>query len=214
MKLGGAGLGAILLLAAAWPCVAQSQENGTAASSSNAASGASTNKPTMQGQAENAPVIDSTAKKTDTTPGSPVATPNTSSDPKKPKKVWTNDDMRSMHGAVSVVGDAKRPNRQDYEDDVEEEDNGQQAQIQSYREQIEQIRGQIQAIDDRMAQLKNFKAENGAPSGGINLKQEYNMVPVEEQVKQLEEKRKKLEEQIGQVEDAARKSGIDPGELR
>jgi len=65
-----------------------------------------------------------------------------------------------------------------------------------------------------MTQMKNFKAEKGTPSGGMKMNQEYNMVPLEEQVKQLEEKKKKLEEQIERIEDAARKNGIDPGELR
>jgi len=40
------------------------------------------------------------------------------------------------------------------------------------------------------------------------------MVPVEEQVKQLQEKKKKLEAKIEDVEVEARKNGVDPGELR
>jgi uncharacterized protein (UPF0335 family) len=40
------------------------------------------------------------------------------------------------------------------------------------------------------------------------------MVPVEDQVKQLEAKKKKLEAQIEDVESEARKNGIDPGKLR
>jgi hypothetical protein len=214
MKLGGAQLGVILLLAA-WPCVAQSQDNGSAsATPSPATGGTSAVKSSAQGQTQSVQTNSGTAKKADTAAATQGAPANPSGDPKKPKKVWTNDDMSSMHSAVSVVGDAKRPTRQEYNDDADEGDDGRQAQVQSYRDQIEQIRGQIQAVDDRMTQLKNFKAENGAPSGGIKMNQEYNMVPVEEQVKELEEKKKKLEEQIEQIEDAARKSGIDPGELR
>jgi len=62
--------------------------------------------------------------------------------------------------------------------------------------------------------LKGFKGENTSPSAGINLNQGYNMVPVEEQVKQLEEKKKKLEAKIEDVEVQAGKNGVDPGELR
>ena len=34
------------------------------------------------------------------------------SDPKKPKKVWTNDEMGSLKGSVSVVGDKRASRRQ------------------------------------------------------------------------------------------------------
>ena len=69
-------------------------------------------------------------------------------------------------------------------------------------------------MDKRIAQLKNFKGENTSPSGGININQGYNMVPVEDQVKQLEEKKKQLEAKIEDTENEARKNGIDPGDLR
>jgi uncharacterized protein (UPF0335 family) len=62
--------------------------------------------------------------------------------------------------------------------------------------------------------LKDFKGENSSPTGGINMNQGYDMVPVEDQVKQLEAKKKKLETQIEDVENEARKNGIDPGKLR
>jgi uncharacterized protein (UPF0335 family) len=40
------------------------------------------------------------------------------------------------------------------------------------------------------------------------------MVPVEEQVKRFEERKKKLRAKIDDVEVEAKKNGIDPGELR
>jgi uncharacterized protein (UPF0335 family) len=40
------------------------------------------------------------------------------------------------------------------------------------------------------------------------------MVPVEEQVKQLEDKKKKLQSKIDDIEVEARKNGIDSGDLR
>jgi hypothetical protein len=42
----------------------------------------------------------------------------------------------------------------------------------------------------------------------------YYMTPVEDQVKQLEEKKKQIQAQIEAVEDQARKNGIAPGQLR
>ena len=89
-----------------------------------------------------------------------------------------------------------------------------QMQIEKYRDQIQDLQAQIDADDKRIAQLKNFKGENASPSGGINPNQGYNMVPVEDQVKQLEEKKKHLQAEIENVENEARKNGIDPGDLR
>jgi uncharacterized protein (UPF0335 family) len=40
------------------------------------------------------------------------------------------------------------------------------------------------------------------------------MVPLEDQVKQLEAKKKQLQGQIDDLENEARKNGIDPGKLR
>lgn len=86
--------------------------------------------------------------------------------------------------------------------------------MRQYREAIDQLRTQIGEAEARIAQLKNFKADNGSPGGGINPNHEYNMVPPEEQVKQLEARKKELEAKIEDLENQARKEGIDPGELR
>ena len=53
-----------------------------------------------------------------------------------------------------------------------------------------------------------------APAEGINPARGYNMVPLEEQVKKLEERNKQLQAKIQDLEYEAMKSGIEPGELR
>ncbi|HTQ97106.1 MAG TPA: hypothetical protein VMH89_09875 [Candidatus Acidoferrum sp.] len=135
---------------------------------------------------------------------------------KKPKKVWTDDDISSVKGGVSVVGDAKASSEKQSDNSTATPagDEVRQKQIQNYRDQIQQYQSQMDAIDKRISQLRNFKAENTAPSGGINPNQGYNMVPVEDQVKQLEEKKKQLQSKIDDTEAEAHKSGIDSGELR
>lgn len=142
----------------------------------------------------------------------------TSPDKKPPKKVWTNEDMGSVHGTISVVG-GEKPSPSTHTDRVSPQDSGRpndlhQQQIDKYRNQIQQIEAQIESIDKRIAQLRNFKAEDASPSGGINPNQGYNMVPLEDQVKQLEEKKKQLQAKIEDIENEARKNGIDPGDLR
>jgi vacuolar-type H+-ATPase subunit I/STV1 len=138
---------------------------------------------------------------------------------KKPKKVWTNDEMSSVHGTVSVVGDTRSsPVGQEKKAQQERagnaNDDTRSKEIENCRSQIHELRSQIDAIDQRAAQLKSFRAENTSPSGGINLNHGYNMAPIEEQLKQLEARKKQLESKIADIEIAAEKKGIEPGDLR
>ncbi|HKM81471.1 MAG TPA: hypothetical protein VJY15_10980 [Candidatus Acidoferrum sp.] len=181
-----------LLLALAGVCSAQTQDT--------------TNKDTSSPKP--ATPADKTAPKQDA-----QATP----EKKKPKKVWTNDEVATLPGTVSVVGQPQQRaenSRQTEEGSSSRAGDSQQSQIDSYRQQIADLRNQIDAADQRIAQLKDFKGENSSPTGGINPNQGYNMVPVEEQIKQLEAKKKKLQGQIDDLENEARKNGIDPGKLR
>ena len=134
----------------------------------------------------------------------------------KTKKVWTNDEVGSLQGAVSVVGtnrgtEGKAPSAQNGVGAAAEARHG---KILRYRAAIAELRKKIDAGDQRIAQLKNFKADDSSPSGGINPNRGYNMIPLDEQVKQLEEKKKQLLASIEELENQAKKEGIEPGELR
>ncbi len=139
-------------------------------------------------------------------------------DKKKPKKVWTNDEIKSVKNGVSVVGDTnKNSARHSYvrEDDEENENQDvHKQQVEQCRNQIRELRDRIDAVDRRLSQLKDFKADNTSASGGIKMHQGYNMVPLTDQVKQLEDTKKQLQAQIEDIENEARKNGIAPGELR
>jgi chromosome segregation ATPase len=159
---------------------------------------------------------------TDNTSSAPNTNPpaneqaDASAEKKKPKKVWTNDEIGSLHGPVSVVGDTKQSSgdRGNKTPTDRRQNPTLQRQIENYHNQIGRLQSQIEAIDKRVVQLKGFKGENTAPSAGIDPSRNYNMIPVEEQVKQLEEKKKQLQVKIADIENEARKEGIDPGELR
>jgi hypothetical protein len=134
----------------------------------------------------------------------------------KPKKIWTNDEVGSLKGDVSVVG-TNRP----AEGQSHSEQNGigapadaRRAKIVRYRAAIAELRKKIDAADQRITQYKNFKAEDSSPNGGINPNRGYSMVPLDEQVKQLEEKKKQWLAGIEELENQAKKEGIEPGELR
>jgi hypothetical protein len=144
-------------------------------------------------------------------------TPSTTGEKKpadrtKPKKVWTNEEVGSLQGTVSVVGTNRPAERQTGA--FEGASDPRRRKILRYRAAIAELRKKIEAADQRIAQYKNFKADDSSPSGGINPNKGYSMVPLDEQVKQLEEKKKQLLANIEDLENQAKKEGIEPGELR
>jgi chromosome segregation ATPase len=134
-------------------------------------------------------------------------------DKKKPKKVWTNDEIKSVKNGVSVVGDTNKNSVREDDEENENQDVHKQ-QVEECRNQIRELRDRIDAVDKRLSQLKDFKADNTSASGGIKMHQGYNMVPLTDQVKQLEDAKKQLQAQIEDIENEAGKNGIAPGELR
>jgi hypothetical protein len=137
----------------------------------------------------------------------------------KSKKVWTNDEISGVggDGAISVVGKAGAAGSNAPSNNFQEITTGSSARDQQaavYRDRLHKLNIQLEMINKKIAELRNFKAENSSPSGGINMHQRYDMTPVEEQVKELEEKRKHVQGQIEAVEDQARKNGFEPGQLR
>ncbi|HXJ11708.1 MAG TPA: hypothetical protein VNH19_05485 [Candidatus Limnocylindrales bacterium] len=150
------------------------------------------------------------------TPAANVQTTPPAGKTDKTKKVWTNDEVKTLHGTVSVVGTNRPGERQPQSAMYGTGAAGDQrrGKILQYRAAIGELRKKIDAADQRISQLKNFKAEDSSPSGGINPNRGYNMIPLDEQVKQLEAKKKQWLGNIDDVENQAKKEGIEPGDLR
>jgi hypothetical protein len=196
------------------PCPAYSQDTGTGEPVQSQTT--PTNPPAVPTTPQTSPEASKAQAATKTEDLVPAVQP---ADKKKPKKVWTNDELKSVKTGVSVVGDANKSTAARHshtQKDDEENDNPSphQQQVEEYRSQIRELRDRIEAVDKRIAQLKDFKGENTSASGGIDMHQKYNMVPPADQVKELEGAKKKLQAQIEEIENEARKSGIEPGELR
>ena len=137
----------------------------------------------------------------------------------KPKKVWTNDEISNVggNGAISVVGKTGGGDSNPPSDNFQKTAPGSVArdkQAATYRDRLHQLNNELEATDKKISQLRNFKADNTSASGGIDMNHGYSMTPVEDQVKQLEEKKKQIQAQIDAVEDQARKNGFEPGQLR
>lgn len=147
----------------------------------------------------------------------PASTAVQPTDKPRKKKVWTNDEISTVGGpgSISVVGPAKSQETNTPENaGARGPAAAKQRQIAAYRDRLRQLNNQLEATDKQISDLRNFTASNTSASGGINMNHRYSMTPVEEQVKNLGEKKKQLQAQISAIEDQARKEGVEPGQLR
>jgi hypothetical protein len=128
---------------------------------------------------------------------------------KKPKKVWTNEDLHGAKGGVSVAGDTKnqpkpassKPANAQY--------------IASVRKQLDKLQGEIADTNKQLIDLKNFsEGEPSTSASGVKLNNSYQREPIEVQMRALQEKKKDLESKVDALLDEARKKGVESSQLR
>jgi hypothetical protein len=136
---------------------------------------------------------------------------NTSAEAKKPKKVWTNENLTEVSGsAISQVGDTRNSSSGK---GVAAKPASSQA-VAYVRKQLAALQAQLNDIDKQIAQLKSFSKGEASGANGMQMHKGYTMEPVQNQISKLEEKRKLVAAQMDAFFDAARKRGIEPGQLR
>ena len=183
-----------------------------AAQSSSGSSQQSQSQPPAPAASPTTPVAAKTADSKDQT-----ADKNFTQDRKKPKKVWTEDDISNVGGSISVVGDpsSSGPARSNSKPSGAGSANSAEGnQVNFYRNQLRRLQTQLDAADKKIEDLRNFKAENSSAAGGIDPHRGYYMTPIPDQIKQLEDKKKQIQGKVDALTDEARKKGIEPGQLR
>lgn len=138
---------------------------------------------------------------------------------KKPKKVWTNDEIANVggEGSISVVGKTDASAKGSPKGNSSKSTGASSAkenQTGSYRSRLRQLHNQLETTEKQISDLRNFNGESTGTSGGVDMNRGYARTSVEDQIKILEEKKKQIQAQIGDIEDEARKDGIEPGDLR
>src|ERR1700676_4368884 len=145
----------------------------------------------------------------------PAADPAKQSPPgdsstKKPKKVWTNEDLDRAHGGGSAAGAAKNAGKP-AATTGKTVDAGYVANL---RKQMEKLRGQMMDADKQIAKLKDFNSGEPVGTSERQLHKGYNSEPISLQIQALETKKIAMQAKIDALLDDARKKGIDPGQLR
>ena len=155
------------------------------------------------------------------TQDNPPPTPNNTSNPANrpatapsstapaPKKVWTNEDISSVKGGVSVVGDKRNQNYK-----LTPGQTADPATVDRIKKSLQKLQGQLDDLNAKLTSYKEFLNGEPVSTGERDTSKGYSRTPVDQQILQLENKKKELTLQIGDLWDEARKKGIDSSQLR
>jgi hypothetical protein len=157
-----------------------------------------------------------------TPPNARAAAPPKAPKP-RPKKVWTDENLGEAGGTISVVGDPQAASKGQAVQRPQAKPTAGKSPgetvdprtLAAVRQQLQRLQMNLDQIDQQLAQLKGFSKGDAKNAGGIQRDtSQYNSSSVEEQLRQLQEKKANLQTAIDNLLDAARKSGIEPGQMR
>jgi hypothetical protein len=132
---------------------------------------------------------------------------------KKTKKVWTNEDMGAVKDSpVSQVGKTE-PAMPSSNPPPSHTTAVSPQLVATYRKQLVQLQAQQASVEKQIADLKDFQRGEPGHDPGMQLHKRYNLAPIDEQIRKLEVRHKQIADQIDTVLDAARKKGIESGQL-
>jgi hypothetical protein len=141
----------------------------------------------------------------------------------KPKKVWTNEDLGEAGGTISVVGNPQssatnktaQP-RQARSTSSKPPDGTVDAKtLAAVRQQLQKLQSDLALVDQLLTDLKGFSKGDARGTGTLSTNTfQYSTASVEDQLKQLQAKKANIQAAIDNLLDAARASGIEPGQLR
>src|ERR1700674_1085946 len=127
--------------------------------------------------------------------------PNTGKDQakekRKPKKIWTEEEISAVGGTISVVGDQHPSNNSSRAPASTSASDGRDASY--YRGRLAPLRQQIDDVDREIQEMKSVK-------GTVREN-------LEAQVQIRQARREKIQKQINEIEEDARRHGIAPGDL-
>jgi hypothetical protein len=158
---------------------------------------------------------DSAASSAQTQTSAPTASPASALNPPrpKPKKVWTNENLADAGGTISVVGASRSPSKAPAKPAA----NGSidPKLLANLRQELQKQQAQLAVVDQQLSELKDLSKGDSKHAGGLQQNTwSYNSSSLDEQIRNLQDKRNKIQANIDLLFDAARASGIEPGQLR
>ena len=140
------------------------------------------------------------------TPAATEPTPTSAAKNEKPKKVWTNDDVKGA-GSVSVVGDK---GNQKYTMTKPPDP----ATIAKYRNNLHKLEAQLDDVNKQLKLYGDFAEGKPVSEDARDMSRGVSRTPVDQQTAKLRLKKKQLEDQMDELYEEARKKGIESGQLK
>jgi hypothetical protein len=125
------------------------------------------------------------------------------------KKIWTNEDIPAVKPGGSTSTSKAKPGTGASSGPAADP-----ATVQHIRHELEKLQGQLDEVNKKLKTYKEFQEGEPVSTGARDLTKGISRVPVDQQMVQLQRKKESLESQISDLNDEARKKGIDPGQLR
>jgi hypothetical protein len=139
----------------------------------------------------------------------------------KAKRVYTEDNLSSVHGTISVVGDGSSGGSAANGNSTEGSNGAAPAAGNNgeayWRARARAIKDQIASTDQQIADVKAEIAKEGPTSFDPSTGLSQGVIIIHDrnaEVKQLEDRKRSLENQLDELGDEARKAGADSGWTR
>jgi hypothetical protein len=153
---------------------------------------------------------------------SPTAAQTPTSPKPRPKKVWTEENLGEASGTISIVGTAPSASknsaqpRQPKATSGKSSDGSVDAQtLAKLRRELQRLQWDLAIVDRQLRDLKDFSKGDSKNAGNLQSDpSRYSTSSLEEQLRHLQEAKAKIQTAIDDLFDAARASGIEPGQLR
>src|SRR5258708_33523708 len=132
-----------------------------------------------------------------------------------PRKVWTEDDLHTLKGSVSVGGGASKPANAPRKPGSQESPTGVPPEKDPawYRAQMAPFLARIEQIDAEIRKLKGI--QDGKETSDAGRSHGFALpLNSADRIEFLGKKKKELQDKVTALEDQARHNGINPGELR
>ena len=140
-----------------------------------------------------------------------------------PKKVWTNEDLEALRSrvAISTVGEAAPPVEEKTEEAAAAEGAARPAGApysraqdpEWYRQRLSGLRAELDRVEEQIRRLRDQGRNPTQATNAVALGASGGLSP-EDQIATLERRRSQVQQQIDELEDQARRNGIEPSRLR
>jgi hypothetical protein len=160
-------------------------------------------------------------------PATPLAAMQASqAPPKKARKVWTNEDLEALRSTVrlSEAGTATEAAVTTAPAKAEPAESGAPEKpaapdanalnLERLQKRMTSLREELAAIEEQLRSLRSPGSAGRTTGQGLGINQTPGGLTTENQISQLEARRRQIQQQMEAAEEEARRLGFTPGQLR